>query len=60
MGRLEMYAAVRDLIILDDDKAGCEKVERQVIEREMGNGTLAFLGHGVGRLEDDDAFGKSE
>lgn len=35
MGRYEMYAIVRDLVVFDDDESGDKSVQSDVVEDEM-------------------------
>ena len=53
---LEMRAAVRDLVILDYDKAGDEGQNRGAIEHGVDVGAGVFLLWGVGRLQDEDGL----
>lgn len=60
MGRLEMDAAVRDLVVFDDNEAGYESVQSEVIEDEMRDCAFAFLVRGVCRLEQEDGLCEDE
>jgi len=60
VGRLEVSAVVRDLVVLDDDEAGDRGEKGDVVERGVGVGAFALLLGGVGGLEDEDAFDEEE
>ena len=57
---LEVRAGVGDLVVFDDDEAGEEGEDGGAVQEGVDGGALAFLGRGVGWLEDEDGLGGEE
>lgn len=55
-----MRARVRDLVVFDDDEAGEEREHGGAVEDGVDVCAGAFLGGGVGRLQDQDRLGCEE
>lgn len=60
VGRLEVYAFVRDLVVLDDDEAGDGRGEGEVIETSVGVGALLLLLRRVRGLQDEHTLSKEQ
>jgi len=55
-----MRAGVRELVDLDDDEPGHEGIEGEVREGEVRERALAFLGRGMGGLQQEDGLREDE
>jgi hypothetical protein len=52
MRRFEMVGPASELVDFDDDQSSDQEVKSEIVEHEVRNCAAAFLGRGVGGLED--------
>jgi hypothetical protein len=55
-----MYGTMSKLVVFDNHERSGHNVEREVVQKGMGNGATSLLGCCVRRLEDKNGLGNDE